>query len=121
MTNLQENTVSDKITPTLTLSALNKLDAAATPTPFTFGGRGKIVEFPDPMGMSPEDSERFLSSMEEARSPVQIVREWLSPEDADLLLEALTMRQLVALIRAATTHYQASMGAPGEDGASTTE
>ena len=45
--------MADKITPTLTLTALNDLDGAAEVTPFTFGIKSRVVTFPDPLGLRP--------------------------------------------------------------------
>lgn len=112
--------MSDKITPTMTLSALNKLDGAAEATPFTFGIADKIITFPDPLGLSPAEGEALLGDLTGGKRATEIVRNWLSEEDAEIVLKRLTLRQMVLLIKAASSHYEASLGNAGEGDASTT-
>ena len=112
--------MSDKITPTMTLSALNKLDGAAEATPFTFGIADKIITFPDPLGLSPAEGEALLGDLSGCKRASVIVRNWLSEEDAEIVLKRLTLRQMVLLIKAASSHYEASLGNAGEGDASTT-
>ena len=112
--------MSDKITPTMTLSALNKLDGAAAATPFTFGIADKIITFPDPLGLSPAEGEALLGDLTGGKRATEIVRNWLSEEDAEIVLKRLTLRQMVLLIKAASSHYEASLGNAGEGDASTT-
>lgn len=112
--------MSDKITPTMTLLALNKLDGAAEATPFTFGIADKIITFPDPLGLSPAEGEALLGDLTGGKRATEIVRNWLSEEDAEIVLKRLTLRQMVLLIKAASSHYEASLGNAGEGDASTT-
>ena len=112
--------MSDKITPTLTLSALEKLDGAAETTPFTFGLGDKIVTFPDPLGLSPEEGEALLVDLSGGKRATEIIAKWLSAEDAALVFKRLNLRQMVVLIREASKHYEASLGSMGEGSASTT-
>lgn len=112
--------MSDKITPTMTLSTLNKLDGAAEATPFTFGIADKIITFPDPLGLSPAEGEALLGDLTGGKRATEIVRNWLSEEDAEIVLKRLTLRQMVLLIKAASSHYEASLGNAGEGDASTT-
>lgn len=111
--------MSDTVKPTFTLAALERLDKEAAPEPFTFGIAGKIVIFPDPLGISPEEAEEFAQAMEGADSPTVVLKRWLDEEDAALLLSKLSMRQLALLIRKASMHYQGALGLPGEGDAST--
>lgn len=113
--------MADKITPTLTLAALNKLDGAAEATPFTFGIADKIVAFPDPLGLSPAEGEALLVDLSGGRRATEIIKNWLSEEDAEIVLKRLTLRQMVLLIKAASEHYEASLGSKGEGNASTTD
>ena len=112
--------MADKITPTLTLAALNKLDGAAEATPFTFGLADKVIKFPDPLGLSPEEGEALLVDLTGGKRATEIIRRWLSAEDAEIVLKRLTLRQMVLLIKAASSHYEASLGNTGEGNASTT-
>lgn len=112
--------MSDKITPTLTLAALNKLDGAAEATPFTFGLADKIIKFPDPLGLSPEEGEELLTALSGGTRATEIINSWLSEEDAEIVLKRLNLRQMVLLIKAASEHYEASLGKAGEGRASTT-
>ena len=112
--------MADKITPTLTLAALNNLDGAAEATPFTFGLADKIITFPDPLGLSPAEGESLLVDLSGGKRATEIIGKWLSAEDADLVLKRLTLRQMVLLIKAASDHYEASLGSMGEGHASTT-
>jgi len=112
--------MADKITPTLTLAALNKLDGAAEATPFTFGLAGKIIAFPDPLGLSPAEGEALLVALSGGKRATEIIGNWLSEEDAEVVLKHLTLRQMVLLIKAASAHYEASLGSVGEGSASTT-
>ena len=112
--------MSDKITPTLTLAALNKLDGAAEATPFTFGLADKIIKFPDPLGLSPEEGEERLTALSGGTRATEIINSWLSEEDAEIVLKRLNLRQMVLLIKAASEHYEASLGNAGEGRASTT-
>lgn len=112
--------MADKITPTMTLAALNKLDGAAEATPFTFGLADKVIKFPDPLGLSPEEGEALLADLTGGKKATEIVRSWLSAEDAEIVVKRLSLRQLVLLIKAASSHYEASLGSAGEGNASTT-
>lgn len=112
--------MTDKITPTLTLAALNKLDGAAEATPFTFGLADKIVTFPDPLGLSPAEGEALLVDLSGGKRATEIISKWLSEEDTAIVLKHLTLRQMVLLLRAASEHYEASLGSLGEGHASTT-
>ena len=113
--------MSDKITPTLTLAGLNKLDGAAEATPFTFGLADKIITFPDPLGLSPEEGEAILVDLTGGKRATEIIKSWLSEEDAAIVLKRLNLRQMVLLIKAASGHYEASLGNAGEGRASTTD
>lgn len=107
--------MTDTVIPDLTIAALEKLDQAATPTPFIFGIASTRVTFPDVLGMSMEDNERFLADMESSQAPAQVLRRWLSKEDYQLLVDnGMTARQAALLIKQATTHYQGSLGTSGE-------
>lgn len=112
--------MADKITPTMTIQALNKLDGAAEATPFTFGLGDKIITFPDPLGLSPAEGEALLTDLTGGKRATEIVANWLSAEDAKIILKRLTLRQMVVLIKAASSHYEASLGNAGEGNASTT-
>jgi hypothetical protein len=112
--------MADKITPTLTLAGLNKLDGAAEATPFTFGLADKVIKFPDPLGLSPEEGEALLVDLTGGKRATEIIRNWLSAEDAEIVIKRLTLRQIVLLIKAASSHYEASLGNAGEGHASTT-
>nr|DAF53080.1 MAG TPA: hypothetical protein [Siphoviridae sp. ctJyX12] len=112
--------MADKITPTLTLAGLNKLDGAAEATPFMFGLANKVIKFPDPLGLSPEEGEALLVDLTGGKKATEIIRRWLSAEDAEIVVKRLTLRQLVLLIKAASQHYEASLGNAGEGHASTT-
>ena len=113
--------MSDKITPTLTLAALNTLDGAAEATPFTFGLADKIITFPDPLGLSPEEGEDLLMDLTGGKRATEIIKNWLSEEDAAIVLKRLNLRQMAILIKAASSHYEASLGSTGEGRASTTD
>lgn len=110
----------DKITPTLTLAALNTLDGAAEVTPFTFGINNHIVTFPDPLGLSPEAGEALLLDLGGGKRATEVINKWLSEEDAALVTKHLTLRQMLLLLRKASEHYEASLGSLGEGRASTT-
>ena len=112
--------MSDKITPTLTLAGLNKLDGAAEATPFTFGIADKVIKFPDPLGLSPEEGEALLVDLTGGKRATEIIKNWLSEEDAALVIKRLSLRQMLVLIRQANSHYEASLGSLGEGRASTT-
>lgn len=113
--------MADKITPTLTLAGLNKLDGAAEATPFTFGLADKIIKFPDPLGLSPAEGEALLTALSGGTRATEIINSWLSEEDAEIVLKRLNLRQMVLLIKAASEHYEASLGNAGEGRASTTD
>ena len=105
--------------PTLTLASLEKLDAAAEPTPFTFGIENRLISFPDPLALSVEESEAFMADLEGTRSLSGTLRRWLPEEDAELL-RRLTARQGAVLMRAVNKHYAAFLGDAGEGTASGT-
>nr|DAU75171.1 MAG TPA: hypothetical protein [Caudoviricetes sp.] len=117
----KEINMSDQAQPTLTFNALSKLEKSAAPTPFTFGIGNKVIAFPDPLSLTPEAAEKFMAAMESSKAPTQMIRTWLTAEDADLLLSKLNMRQLGILIRQASEHYQGMLGDAGEGSASTTD
>ena len=112
--------MADKITPTLTLTALNDLDGAAAATPFTFGLSNRVVTFPDPLGLSPEAGEDLLLDLGGGKRATEVINKWLSEEDAAFVTKHLTLRQMLLLLRQASTHYEASLGSLGEGRASTT-
>jgi len=111
--------MSDTIKPTLTFTALEKIEKSATPEPFTFGIGHTVINFPDPMGLATEEAEKFLTDMSELRSPIKVMRRWLPKDDAELLISKLSFRQLTLLLRQASTHYNAAFGDAGEGSAST--
>lgn len=113
--------MSDQMKPTFTFNALAKLEKAAAPAPFTFGIGSQVISFPDPLSLTPEAAEKFMAAMESSTAPTQMIRTWLTAEDADLLLSKLNMRQLGILIRQASEHYQGMLGDAGEGSASTTD
>lgn len=113
--------MSDQMKPTFTFNALAKLEKAAAPAPFTFGIGSQVISFPDPLSLTPEAAEKFMDAMESSKAPTQMIRTWLTAEDADLLLSKLNMRQLGILIRQASEHYQGMLGDAGEGSASTTD
>ena len=102
------------------LEELEALDRSAAPAPFTFAIDGHIITFPDPMGLSVTDSQRFMNALEGASSPADMIREWVGEEDAALLLDRVNMRALALLIQRASKHYAAFLGDAGEGTASTT-
>lgn len=104
-------------TPTLTLAALKKLDGAADPAPFTFGVASRVVSFPDPLGLSVEEAERFMADMEQTASLSAALRCWVSEED----YAHLTARQATVLLREIGAHYRAFFGDAGEGPASATD
>ena len=112
--------MADKITPTLTLAALNDLDGAAAATPFTFGLSNRVVTFPDPLGMSPEAGEDLLLDLGGGKRATEVINKWLSEEDAAFVTKHLSLRQMLLLLRQASNHYEASLGSLGEGRASTT-
>lgn len=69
--------------PILTLSALEKIDGAADPEPFTLGLKSKIVTFPDPFALSVEESESLMADLEGTTSIKATLNRWLSEEDAE--------------------------------------
>ena len=50
--------MTDTIKPTLTFTALEKIEKSATPEPFTFGIGHTVINFPDPMGLTTEEAEK---------------------------------------------------------------
>ena len=111
--------MADKITPTLTLAALNNLDGAAAATPFTFGLNNHVVTFPDPLGMSPESGEDLLLDLGGGKRATEVINKWLSEEDAAFVTKHLTLRQMLLLLRQASTPSEAARGSVGEGRAST--
>lgn len=101
--------------PSLTLSALDKLDGAAAVEEFTFGLKNKVITFPDPFNLDAEETERFLLDMSKLQSPMAVFKRWLSDEDYQVLVDAhLTGRQAAVLLKAANRHYEALLGDQGE-------
>lgn len=111
--------MADTIKPTFTFNELEKIEKSMTPEPFSFGIGHTVITFPDPMGLSTEEAEKFLSDMVESRSPVAVMRRWLPEKDAEMLISKLSFRKLTLLLRQASAHYNAAMGDMGEGGAST--
>ena len=99
------------IKPTFTFNELEKIEKSMTPEPFSFGIGHTVITFPDPMGLSTEEAEKFLS--------VAVMRRWLPEKDAEMLISKLSFRKLTLLLRQASAHYNAAMGDMGEGGAST--
>lgn len=105
---------ADTLTPTLTLAALNKLDGAADPTPFTFGIDSRVITFPDPMAMSVQDTEEFMADIEGATALSEVLHRWVSDDDYQLITSSMTTRQVSVLVRQVSEHYQQFLGARGE-------
>ncbi len=98
---------------------LQQLEIDGAPEQYRFalpGGKG-IITFPDPGEMDWEEAEAFMQSIEQAGSRETLAR-WLSADDFQKLLNAkLKARQLVALMRDVTRHYESFFGtAPEGDG-----
>ena len=106
--------------PTLTLSALEKIDGAADPEPFTLGLKSKIVTFPDPFALSIEESERLMADLEGTTSIKATLNRWLSEEDAELIIKNLSVRKTRVLLAQVRKHYASFLGDEGEDSASAT-
>ena len=108
------------VTPNLTIAALRKLDAAADPEPYRFGVASHVVVFPDLQALPVERAEEYLSDLEGARRPSEIIDRWLSPEDAAVVKRELTLRELKVLLNSVQEYYQGMAGDAGEGSASTT-
>ena len=62
-----------------------------------------------------EETERFMTDMQDLSSPMTVMKRWLSEEDYQTLLDAhLTGRQALVLLREANRHYEALLGDQGE-------
>ena len=80
--------------PTLTLSALEKIDGAADPEPFTLGLKSKIVTFPDPFALSVEESERLMADLEGTTSIKATLTRYRRPITQDLAEQGWDMPAL---------------------------
>ncbi len=110
------------LAPTLTISALDKLDGAADVTPFTFGIASHVVTFPDVLAMDAEDTEAFMRDVEPMTGAMAVFKRWLTAEDYQVLRDAhLTGRQATILLREVNRYYQAALGEPGEGSSSSTD
>ena len=94
--------------PTLTLSALEKIDGAADPEPFTLGLKSKIVTFPDPFALSIEESESLMADLEGTTS----IKATLN--------RSLSVRKTRVLLAQVRKHYASFLGDEGEGSASAT-
>lgn len=112
--------MTDTVTPNLTIAALRKLDAAADPEPYRFGVASRVVTFPDLQALPVDEAEEYLSDLEGAQRPSQIIDRWLGPEDAAVVKRELTLRELKVLLNSVQEYYQAAAGDAGEERASTT-
>lgn len=105
--------MADKITPTLTLAALEKEQA---PDPFTFGVKSRIVRFPDPMDLDFEKTDDFVNDLRSGKPASKVLQRWLPEEDYEILREAkLSGRQVAALMKAVLEHYEMIAGSQGEE------
>lgn len=100
-------------------STAKDVEPDATPEPFVYMTKAnKRVTFPDIFDMEWEEAETFLLDMEHERNSV-ILKKWLSEKDLEALkAEKLTLRSMGTLLTKVMAHYEAFMGAPGEDTAS---
>lgn len=106
--------------PTLTLAALEKIDGAADPEPFTLGLKSKIVVFPDPFALSVEESESLMADLEGTTSMTATLHRWLGEEDAELIIKSLSVRKVRVLLAEVRKHYEQFLGDEGEGNASAT-
>ena len=107
--------MTDTFTPNLTIGALRKLDAAANPQPYYFAIASRAILFPDLQALPVEVAEEYLSDLEGARRPSEIIDRWLSEEDAAVVKRELTLRELKVLLRDVQEYYQGLAGSPGEE------
>lgn len=98
--------------------SLSSLEISASAEPYRFGLPGsKVITFPDPGEMPWDQAEEFLAGLSAPDAKIsEIMEKWLSDEDYQTLKDAkLSLRQMIALAQKVTKHYEAVLGAPGEE------
>lgn len=110
--------MTDKIKVSATLATL---DAEAAPEPYIFGLGDKLLRFPDPMELTFEETDEFLSDLRAQANVGPIFKRWLTEDEYKALQDAkVTGRQAQGILRGALRHYELVMGSQGEDNTSGT-
>ena len=106
-------------TPTIH-AVLSQIETAASPEPFTLAlSDNRRIAFPDPGDMRWEEAEQLLVDLSTPGRGRMVFRRWLSEADYDALMsEAITLKQMTALMDKLQAHYSAIFGQPGESPAS---
>lgn len=76
----------------------------------------KIITFPDPFAQDAEAAEEIFGGLDSGRlRPTQVLKRWLSEEDAATLFEQHpSLRDLTLIVQAAQAHFEATYGPKGE-------
>lgn len=110
--------VNDKPTVHLSLSSLRK--EVAKPDPFRVALTGsKIITFPDLFALESTEAETVFADLGRNASNWDALAKWLSEADVKALkAEKLNVRELAAVVQAAISYYEETVGKPGEGDAS---
>lgn len=109
---------TDKPTVHLSLSSLRK--EVAKPDPFRVALSGsKTITFPDLFALESTEAESVFADLSRNASNWDALDAWLSKADAAALrAEKLSVRELAAVVQAAMTYYEQTVGTPGNGTAS---
>jgi hypothetical protein len=110
--------VADKPTVHLSLSTLRK--EVAKPDAFRVALSGsKVITFPDLFALESTEAEEVFGSLGRNATNWTALDKWLSKTDATALrAEKLSVRELAAVVQAAISYYEGTVGSAEKDTAS---
>lgn len=109
---------ADKPTVHLSLTTLRK--EVAKPEPFRVALTGsKTITFPDLFAIESTEAETVFQSLGRNATNWDALDKWLSKADAAALrAEKLSVRELAAVVQAAMSYYEGTIGGPEKGTAS---
>lgn len=106
--------------PNIHLSLASIRKEVAKPEAFKVALSGsKIITFPDLFALESVEAEEVFGVLNRSATNWTALNKWLSEKDAAALkAEKLSVRELGAVVQAAISYYEQTVGTAGEDTAS---
>ncbi|OMH30655.1 hypothetical protein [Tersicoccus sp. Bi-70] len=88
---------------------------AGDPDPFKISlSDSKVVTFPDPLAMDPDEAEIFIEELQ-TRKPSYVLAKWLPAEDVEAIrAQKLNYRQQRHLLQSVVRYYEGGLADAGE-------